>query len=58
MWDHLSARNLVALQRIAALRVMGEEARRLLEEGYAVDADRLLDEMAERKRAWQEEMSA
>jgi hypothetical protein len=58
MWDHLSARNLVALQRIAALREMGEEARRLLEEGYAVDADRLLDEMAERKRAWQEEMSA
>lgn len=58
MWDHLSARNLIALQRIALLRVMGEEAKRLLDEGYAVDADRVLDEISERKRAWQEEMSA
>jgi hypothetical protein len=58
MWDHLSARNLVALQRIAALRAMGEEARQLLQEGYAVDADRVLDEIAERKRIWREEMSA
>jgi|tagenome__1003787_1003787.scaffolds.fasta_scaffold14693786_2 hypothetical protein len=58
MWDHMSARNLIALQRITLLEVMGERARRLLEEGYAVDADRVLDEMAERRRAWQEEMSA
>lgn len=58
MWDHMSPRNLLALQRIAALRALGEEAKRLHDEGYPVDADRVLDEITERKRAWQEEMSA
>lgn len=52
MWDYLPARNLIWLQRIAALRSMEDECRRLLVEGYAVDADRLLDEIAERRRVW------
>lgn len=58
MWDHMTARSLVHLQRLAALRALGEEAKRLHDEDYTVDADRVLDEMLERKRAWQEEMSA
>lgn len=58
MWDHMTARSLVHLQRLAALRALGEEAKRLHDEGYTVDADRVLDEMLERKRAWQEEMHA
>lgn len=52
LWNHLPVRNLIDAQRQAALTEMGERARRLLAEGYAVDADRVLDEMAERKRGW------
>jgi predicted kinase len=55
MWDHLPVSNLINLQRAAAWKTMGEEARRLLAEGYPVDADRVLDEMAERRRAWRAE---
>lgn len=55
LWDHLPVRNLIHLQRIAAWQKMGEQAQELLAEGYAVEADRILDEMAERKRRWDEE---
>ena len=55
MWNHLPVRNLIHLQRIAALKKMGQEAAALFAEGYAADADRVLDEMNERKRAWQNE---
>lgn len=55
MWDHLPVRNLIDMQRMAAWKQMGERARALLAEGYPVDADRVLDEMAERKRAWDRE---
>jgi predicted kinase len=58
MWNHLPVRNLIDMQRRAALEQMGEQARLLLAEGYAVDADRVLDEMNERKRAWMEERAA
>ena len=54
MWSHLPVRDLIDLQRKAAIDEMGERARRLLAEGYAVDADRVLDEMAERIRGWAE----
>jgi hypothetical protein len=55
VWDHLPARSLIDLQRIAALEKMGQEASRLYIEGYLVDADRVLDEINERKRSWMDE---
>jgi hypothetical protein len=55
MWSHLTPRNLLDAQRHAALEQMGEQARSLLQEGYAVDADRVLDEMNDRQRSWGEE---
>lgn len=42
-------RNLIDLQRAAAFRAMGMRAKELLEEGYGVDADRVLDEMIYRR---------
>jgi hypothetical protein len=53
VWSYLTPRNLLDFQREAALRAMQDECRRLLADGYAVDADRLLDEIAERRRQWQ-----
>lgn len=53
MWSYLGARNLITLQRQAALRAMQDECRQLLADGYPVEADRVLDEMVERKREWQ-----
>jgi hypothetical protein len=55
MWSHLPLRGLLDVQRAQALYEMGERARVLLAEGYAVDADRVLDEMVERRRSWLEE---
>lgn len=55
MWDHMPVENLISLQRLAALKKMGQEAARLLAEGYTVEADRVLDEMIERKRSWEQE---
>jgi hypothetical protein len=55
MWSHLPARNLIDLQRKAALEHMGQRARSLLAEGYAVDADRVLDEMSERRQRWDDD---
>lgn len=52
MWENLPIRSLIDWQRQEAIRVMGEQARALLAEGYAVDADRVLDEMAARMRSW------
>jgi hypothetical protein len=48
MWDHLTPQSIMDLQRKAALQHMGEEAKRLLDEGYSADADRILDEMLAR----------
>lgn len=53
MWDLISPRNLIHWQRKAALNSMGQQARALLAEGYAVDADVVLDEMTARRNAWQ-----
>jgi hypothetical protein len=47
-------RSLIGLQRDAAVAQMGEEARALLAAGYAVDADRVLDGIADRIRSWEE----
>lgn len=55
MWSHIPARSLIDFQRAAALEQMGERARSLLAEGYAVEADRVLDEMAERRRGWSDD---
>jgi hypothetical protein len=56
MWDHIPVSNLIWLQRAAALKKMGQEARELYLQGYAVDADRILDEMNARKRRWRDEV--
>lgn len=48
----VTPRNLIDLQRQHAVTIMGDQARRLLAEGYAVEADRVLDELADRIRAW------
>jgi hypothetical protein len=55
MWDHLPVHNMIALQRAAAYKRMGQEAAAMLAEGYAVEADRILDLMIERKRQWEED---
>lgn len=47
--------NLTDLQRMAAWKKLGEDCRRLLSEGYAVEADEVLDEMIERRAAWERE---
>jgi hypothetical protein len=54
VWSHLPVRSLIGLQRDAAVAQMGEEARALLAAGYAVDADRVLDGIADRIRSWEE----
>jgi hypothetical protein len=56
MWDYITPRYLIDWQREAAFKTMGEEARQLREEGYDVDADRVLDEMAVRREAWRREL--
>jgi hypothetical protein len=55
MWDWIIPRNLIDMQRKAALDYMGEQARLLLADGYAAEADRVLDEMAARRAAWDKE---
>lgn len=52
MWNWLTPANLITMQRKAALGYMGEQARMLLKDGYAYEADRILDEINERKRGW------
>jgi len=52
MWDRLPVQNLIDLQRMAAIEQMGQKAKDLLAEGYPVEADKVLDEMIERKRSW------
>jgi very-short-patch-repair endonuclease len=54
VWSFLTPRHLVSLQREAALKSLGERVLRLHLEGYRVDADRVLDEMLERRREWEQ----
>jgi len=44
--------NLIGLQRAVAVKSATREAQQLLREGYAVDADRVIDSIAERVAAW------
>jgi hypothetical protein len=55
MWDHLPVHNMIAIQRAAAFKRMGQAAADLLAEGYAAEADRILDQMIERRRQWEQE---
>lgn len=52
MWDYLTPRNLLDWQHENAFKAMGERARALLAEGYAAEADRVLDEMTARRELW------
>jgi hypothetical protein len=54
MWAHLTPANLLDFQRRTAWESLGERVLRLHREGYGVDADRLLDEMLERRREWEQ----
>jgi hypothetical protein len=54
MWNFVTPANLVDFQRRAALESLGERVLRPHLEGYWVDADRLLDEMLERRREWEQ----
>jgi hypothetical protein len=58
MWTQLPVRSLIDMQRQAAVQAMGAEIRRLYDEGYHVDADRMLDELSERIRGWREAQAA
>jgi len=58
MWAHLPVRSLIDMQRREAFLRMGEHARELLADGYPMDADRVLDEMNDRRRGWIEERAA
>jgi hypothetical protein len=53
--DRPPVQNMIDLQRACAYKTMGEQARQALKDGYPQDADRILDEMAERRRAWEQE---
>ena len=55
MWNFLPVGSLINIQRRFAFEKMGQQARDLLAEGYSVEADRVLDEMNERRRSWREE---
>lgn len=55
MWDYLPISSLMDMQRRETVRQAGERILRLHEEGYSVDADRVLDELGERMQAWQDE---
>lgn len=50
----MPVRSLIDLQRQAAFEQMGEQARALLADGYPVEADRVLDEMIDRRKSWDE----
>jgi hypothetical protein len=58
MWDWLTPKNLIEMQRRTALEYMGEQARLRLKEGYVVEADQVLDEMLARRDSWREEKAA
>jgi very-short-patch-repair endonuclease len=53
MWNFVTPANLIDFQRRAAFESLGERVLRLHREGYGVDADRVLDEMLERRREWE-----
>jgi hypothetical protein len=55
MWDWITPKNLIEMQRKTALDYMGEQARLLLKDGYVVEADQVLDEMLARRDSWREE---
>lgn len=55
MWSDLPVRNLVSMQRQAAIAQVGREVKRLHEEGYAVEADKLLEQLHERIQIWRAE---
>ena len=55
MWDRLPVQNLVDLQRMAAVERTMQKCAELLAQGYAVEADALLDELIERKAQWDSE---
>ena len=48
LWDHLSNLSAEDLQDAITTHAMGREIKRLHDEGYSVDADRLLDELYQR----------
>jgi hypothetical protein len=52
MWNHLPVQNLISAQRDAALEHDGLAIKRAYDEGYHVEADRLLDALSERLRSW------
>jgi hypothetical protein len=54
MWNFVTPANLVDFQRRAAFESLGERVLRLHLEGYGVDRDRVLDEMLERRREWEQ----
>jgi hypothetical protein len=54
MWSFVTPANLLDFQRRTAWESLGERVLRLHLEGYRVDADRLLDEMLERRREWEQ----
>ena len=45
LWDHLSNLSVTELERAISVRALGAQIKRLHDEGYSVDADRLLDEL-------------
>lgn len=50
MWDHLTARNLIGLQQVAAIKQLDREIAEDYAAGYAVDADEKLERRLELKR--------
>ena len=54
MWTHLGARNLIALQRLAAIAQLDREIAEDHAQGYGVDCDEKLGRRLELKRLIEE----
>jgi hypothetical protein len=52
--DRPPVNNMLDLQRMSAVKAMGERIRELQAEGCYAEADELLDEMSERIKAWRQ----
>lgn len=57
LFEQLGNIDLAEVERVIAIRGMGAEARALYDEGYVVDADRVLDELAARLKRLRGELA-
>lgn len=47
--------SIIQMQRKAAVLALGEKIKKLYDEGYTVEADKLLEELYSRMQAWEQD---